>query len=112
MKTTGKQFKEFYYSPDSIPGDDAYIDYLEINVDGKYYDHLDDGNDIEDIPDSSIVNLISGIVVLDSGETKSLATVYKKWLKDQTHDTFLVTCGKSDTLNLQSIIIKYGGSVK
>jgi len=107
VKMTGSEFKEFYADEDFWPEDtwheDAYM-----SVDGTEYP---DGIDVDELSDTSVVELSGGFVVGLDGEEPALDTYFKRWRKKQTTTTFVVKCDKSIVEAVKAAIKQAGGKV-
>ena len=87
VKTTGAEFKKFYYDPEFWPKD-SWIDEIELLVDGERNESAED--DVDIILDESKVTIVSGFVALDKDNTPSLESFFKKWRKAQTTVSFVL----------------------
>lgn len=109
VKTTGVEFKKFYHDPEFWP-EDSWIEDIELLVDGERNESAED--DVDTIPDTSKVTIEAGFVVLDSCNTPSLESFFKKWRKAQTTVSFVVECHKDHAEGIKAGIKMMGGTVK
>jgi hypothetical protein len=96
IKTTGLEFKEFYFDEAYWP-EGWFHDDGEITIDGKEDTPID-----ENIPDSSSVVINGGTIFkgdYDAGDI-DFETHFKRWRKAQTSEyvTVIIPKGKSDEL--------------
>lgn len=108
-KTTGAQFKRFYNDA-AFWGEDTFHDDAVICVNGE---PQPDGVDDATLADADVVTIEGGVVEnspLDSREY-SLESYFKKWLRTQTVQSFLVECDASVLDAVKAAIKAAGGKV-
>lgn len=107
VKMTGAEFKEFYSDEEFWPEDSWHED-AYMSVDGIEFP---DGIDVDELSDTSVVELSGGFVVGLKGEEPALDTYFRRWRKKQNTTTFVVKCDKSIVDAVKSAIKHAGGKV-
>jgi hypothetical protein len=110
VKTTGLEFKRFYF-------DEAYwkdIDYVDddlIMVDGVEWDP---DREKEDIPNESKVVIEGGYLVDHSGErlSESFEAFFKKWKKLSNRKILIVSIPKDRESRLKELLKEVGGKIE
>jgi len=95
VKTTGKEFKEFY-------GDDSYwqphiwVDDIEVTANDVPFDV--DARDVGDIDDKAVVRIHQGVVFFDQEAEKfqTLEKFFKGWRSKQNSQTFVISVPNED----------------
>ncbi|ASD50491.1 hypothetical protein FDI24_gp210 [Acidovorax phage ACP17] len=99
VKTTGAEFKQFY-NDEKVWEGDAWHEDVVLRVDGKY---VDEGEDLNDLPDNASV-VIEGGCMLDGpykDKDVSMETVFKRWRKQLTAQTVVV---EVDNAYLEAVV--------
>lgn len=118
IKCTGAEFKAFYndkhywvpHDKGTTDRDYTWHDDQLITIDGNQ----DDERDIDLIPDSAVVQITGGVVfgpVVGPSEP-SLESYFRRWKREQTTTTMLVSCDKSVLDTLMAAIKAAGGRVE
>lgn len=120
MKVSGKEWKAFYkdlaYWPHGLYHDDD-----EILVDGKNYleyENSDNPYILENMPDTSVVDIKHGVVLKDNvnnvfgDEVSTLINYFKKWQKEQNVIYLVVEASKENLDDIKKAVCSAGGEIK
>lgn len=108
VKTTGAEFKRFYFDEAYWP-DGTWHEDEEIEVDGL---PISEDLAIEDIPDTAVMKIAGGVVLgLTDGSDPSVESYFKKWRKAQSTVSFVVECDKDKEGAVRSAVRAVGGRV-
>lgn len=108
VKTTGAEFKRFYFDEAYWP-DGTWHEDEEIKVDGL---PISEDLAIEDIPDTAVMKIAGGVVLgLTDGSDPSVKSYFKKWRKAQSTVSFVVECDKDKEGAVRSAVRAVGGRV-
>ena len=110
VKTTGAEFKRFYFD-DAYWPDGAWHEDEEIEVDGSPI--LEDAA-LEDVPDSAVMKIAGGTVIglPDWGDDgPSFEAYFKKWRKAQNTTSLVVECAKDKEDAVRAAIWAAGGRI-
>lgn len=108
VKTTGAEFKRFYDDKAFWPEGTWHEDEI-MTVDGE---EQDDGFDVDDLRNESVVRIEGGIVFgpqFDDQNEPSFEGYFKRWRKLQTTATFVVTCDIAKVEAVKSAVKAAGG---
>ena len=107
-KTTGAEFKRFYFD-DAYWHDGMWHEDEEIEVDGL---PISEYLAFEDIPDTASMRIAGGMVMgLADGSEPSVESYFKKWRKAQSTVSFVVECDKDKEGAVRSAVRAAGGRV-
>ena len=108
VKTTGAEFKRFYFD-DAYWPDGTWHEDEEIEVDGL---PISEDLAIEDIPDTASMRIAGGMVMgLADGSEPSVESYFKKWRKAQNTTLFVVECAKDKEESVHAAIRAAGGRI-
>ena len=108
VKTTGAEFKRFYFD-DAYWPDGTWHEDEEIEVDGL---PISEDLAIEDVPDTASMRIAGGVVMgLADGSGPSVESYFKKWRKAQSTVSLLVECDKDKEDAVRSAVRAAGGRV-
>ena len=104
VKTTGAEFKRFYFD-DAYWPDGTWHEDDEILADGEEPGILDE------ITGNAVVSITGGIVFGIEGKKASLESWFRAWRKKQTTTSFVVECEIVDKAEVIAAIIAARGTV-
>ena len=108
VKTTGAEFKRFYFD-DAYWPDGTWHEDEEIEVDGL---PISEDLAFEDIPDTASMRIAGGVVMgLADDSGPSFESYFKKWHKAQSTVSFVVECDKNKEGAVRSAVRAAGGRV-
>ena len=108
VKTTGAEFKRFYFDDAYWPNGTWHED-EEIEVDGL---QISEDLALEDIPDTASMRIAGGVVLGLADESEpSVESYCKKWRKAQSTVSFVVECDKDKEGAVRSAVRAAGGRV-
>ena len=108
IKTTGAEFKRFYFD-DAYWPDGTWHEDEDLDVDGA---PIHEDLAIEDIPDTASVKVTGGVVMgLPDDSAPSVETHFKKWRKAQNTTLFVVECAKDKEESVHAAIRAAGGRI-
>ena len=108
VKTTGAEFKRFYFD-DSYWPDGTWHEDEEIEIDGN---PISEDLAIEDIHDIAALKVTGGIVMgRADGITPSVESYFKKWRKAQNTVSLVVECGKDKEADVRAAVRAAGGRI-
>ena len=116
VKCTGEQFKRFYSDPRywfhtaDVKKTSTWHDDEVILIDGK---EKDENFDMADVADDAQVSVEGGMVYgpVVGSEEPALDSYLRRWLKEQSTTSFLVTCDKDKLDAVKAAIKAAGGKI-
>lgn len=107
VKTTGAEFKRFYFD-DAYWPDGTWHEDEDLDVDGA---PIHEDLAIEDIPDTASVKVTGGTVIgLADGSEPSVESYFKKWRMARSA-SFVVECDKDKEGAVRAAIRAAGGRI-
>lgn len=104
INTTGVEIKRFFAS--QLP-DDQWFEEEIITVDGMEFQ---EGDDVNQIPDSSVVTLSGGFVANDPKE-RTVEGLFRAWKKRQNTITLFVEADRGDEVAVRAALKALGVKV-
>lgn len=111
VKTTGAEFKRFYFDPEFWPeGEEYWHEDDTITFDGEVVDSID----TDALADDAKVTIEGGTVFgpkWEDGAGPSLDAYFRRWKKKQATVSFLVECNTEKAEAVKAAIRAAGGKV-
>lgn len=101
IKTTGKEFKEFY-GDDTYWPSDMWVDDVHITADDMPFDT----EDLDKLSDNAVVRIYRGIVFYDQDGEKfiSFTSFFKRWRDKRNSQTFIISVPHADVGILKTVV--------